>query len=209
MLLSLQQEKDAYRELRVHLTNSFDVPVPPAEAWGILTDVERVAPCVPGAELTEVVDARNYAGRVRVKLGPVSLAFEGKAGFVERDDQAHTARLSASGRETRNRGSAQADVRFALEPNAGGTTVSIATDLQLSGPVAQYGRSQGIVAGVAEEMTARFAQCLRENILSGSATPDADVAPPAVAPASGLSIGLGALMRAIRRLFARLFGGMR
>ena len=191
----------------MQLNNSFDVPVPPAEAWAILTDVERVAPCVPGAELTEVVDARNYAGRMRVKLGPVSLAFEGKAGFVERDDRARTARLSASGRETRNRGSANADVRFALEPNAGGTTVRIAADLQLSGPVAQYGRSQGIVAGVAEEMIGRFAQCLREDILAAGETPEAAIAPKAAEPASGLSIGFGALMRIIRRVFTRFFGG--
>jgi carbon monoxide dehydrogenase subunit G len=190
----------------VQLENSFDVPVPPAEAWAILTDVERVAPCVPGAQLTEVVDAQSYAGRMQVKLGPVSLAFEGKAGFVERDDRAHTARMAASGRETRNRGGANADVRFALEPNAGGTTVRIATDLQLSGPVAQYGRSQGIVAGVAEEMTARFAQCLRANILA-SGKPEAAATLQAGAPASGLSIGFGALMRIVRRLVARLFAG--
>ena len=189
----------------MQITNSFDVPVPPAEAWAILTDVERVAPCVPGAQLTEVVDAQNYAGRMQVKLGPVSLAFEGKAGFVERDDRAHTARLSASGRETRNRGSANADVRFALHPNAGGTTVRIATDLQLSGPVAQYGRSQGIVAGVAEEMTARFALCLRENILAGG-TSEAAGGSQADQAASGVSIGFGALMRIVRRLFGRLFG---
>ena len=189
----------------MRLENSFDVPASPAEAWDILTDVERVAPCVPGAQLTEVVDARNYAGRMQVKLGPVSLAFEGKAGFVERDDRAHTARLSASGRETRNRGSANADVRFALHPNAGGTTVRIATDLQLSGPVAQYGRSQGIVAGVAEEMTARFAQCLRQNILAG-AKPEAAAAPQAAESVSALSIGFGALMRIVRRFFARLVG---
>ncbi len=180
--------------------------MPPAEAWAILTDVERIAPCVPGAQLTEIIDARNYAGRMQVKLGPVSLAFEGKAGFVERDDRAHTARLSASGREARNRGGANADVRFALEPNGGGTTVRIATDLQLSGPVAQYGRSQGIVAGVAEEMTARFAQRLRENILAGEQAEPA-AAPPAPLPASGLAIGFGGLLRALRRLFARLFGG--
>ena len=82
----------------------------------------------------------------------------------------------------------------------------IATDLQLSGPVAQYGRSQGIVAGVAEELTARFAQCLRENILAGG-TAEAEAAPQAVQPASGLSIGFGAMVRIVRRLFARLFGG--
>jgi carbon monoxide dehydrogenase subunit G len=207
MLLFLQQEKDAYREPRVHLSNSFEVPVPPAQAWDILTDVARVAPCVPGAELTDVVDARNYAGRMQVKLGPVSLTFEGKAGFVERDDLAHTARLSASGRETRNRGSANADVHFALEPNADGTTVRIITDLQLSGPVAQYGRSQGIVAGVAEEMIGRFARCLRENILASNKATDTAIAPTAAGPASGLSIGFGALMRVIRRFFARWFHG--
>lgn len=188
----------------MRLENSFHVPVPPAEAWGILTDVERVAPCVPGARLTEVIDASNYAGRIQVKLGPVNLTFEGKAGFVERDDRAHTARLSASGREARNRGSANADVRFALEPNGSGTAVRIATDLQLSGPVAQYGRSQGIVAGVAEEMIGRFAQCLQEKMLANAKPADKAAGS---APASGLSIGFGALMRMVRRLFARLFGG--
>lgn len=186
----------------MQLQNSFDVPVPPADAWRILTDVERVAPCVPGAQLTEVIDERNYAGKMQVKLGPVSLAFEGKAGFVERDDQLHTARLAASGREARNRGSADADVRFALEPNGGGTTVRIVTDLQLSGPVAQYGRSQGIIASVSEEMIGRFAACLRENIL----TSEAPATRPAAA-ASGLSIGFGALMRLIRRFLAGLLGG--
>ncbi len=188
----------------MQLQNSFDVPVPPADAWRILTDVERVAPCVPGAQLTDVIDDRNYAGRMQVKLGPVSLAFEGKAGFVERDDAAHTARLAASGREARNRGSANADVRFALEPNGSGTTVRIVTDLQLSGPVAQYGRSQGIIASVSEEMIGRFAACLRENILASDA---AAPAPRPAAAASGLSIGFGALLRLIRRFFARLFGG--
>jgi len=192
----------------VQLQNSFDVAVPPADAWRILTDVERITPCVPGAQLTQVIDDKTYAGRMQVKLGPVSLAFEGKAGFVERDDDAHTARLSASGREARNRGSADADVRFALEPNGSGTTVRIVTELQLSGSIAQYGRSQGIIASVSEEMIGRFAACLRDNILA-SERPSAEgpTAASSVAPASGLSIGLGALLRLIRRFFAGLFGG--
>lgn len=198
---SRRQQEDVFRDPRVQLQNSFDVPVPPADAWRILTDVERVAPCVPGAQLTEVIDDRHYAGKMQVKLGPVSLAFEGKAGFVERDDDAHTARLSAWGREARNRGSANADVRFALEPNSSGTTVRIVTDLQLSGPVAQYGRSQGIIASVSEEMIGRFAARLRENILARE-----PAAPRPAAAASGLSIGFGALLRLIRRFFARLFG---
>jgi carbon monoxide dehydrogenase subunit G len=164
---------------------------------------------VPGAQLIEVIDDRNYAGKIQVKLGPVSLSFDGKAGFVERDDSAHTARLSASGREARNRGSADADVKFSLEPAGTGTTVRIVTDLQLSGPVAQYGRSQGVIASVAEEMIDRFAACLRDNILAAdTAAPDTVTAPAenAPAPASGVSIGFGALLRMIRRFFAGLFG---
>lgn len=192
----------------MQLRNSFDVPAPPADAWRILTDVERVAPCVPGAQLTEVIDDHSYAGKIQVRLGPVSLSFDGKAGFVERDDAAHTARLSASGREARNRGSADADVQFSLAPSETGTTVRIVTDLQLSGPVAQYGRSQGVIASVAEEMIDRFAACLRDNILaSGTSAPNAATPPPeTAAPASGLSIGLGALLRMIRRFFAGLAG---
>ena len=193
----------------MQLQNSFEVPAPPADAWRILTDVERVAPCVPGAQLTEVIDDNNYAGKMQVKLGPVSLAFDGKAGFVERDDDAHTARLSASGREARNRGSANADVQFSLEPAPNGTIVKIVTDLQLSGPVAQYGRSQGVIASVAEEMIDRFAACLRENILAAETTAPGEPAPTpsaSAAPASGVSIGFGALIRMIKRFFAGLFG---
>lgn len=192
----------------MQLRNSFDVPAQPADAWRILTDVERVAPCVPGAQLTEVIDDRTYTGKIQVKLGPVSLSFDGKAAFAERDDTAHTARLSASGREARNRGSADADVQFSLEPSDAGTTVRIVTELQLSGPVAQYGRSQGVIASVAEEMVDRFAGCLRENILaSETSAPNAVASPPeTAAPVSGVSIGLGALLRMIRRFFAGLSG---
>lgn len=196
----------------MRLENSFDVPVAPAEAWRILTDVERVAPCVPGAKLTEVLDDDAYKGMMQVKLGPVSLAFDGKAQFVERDDDAHTAKLRANGRETRNRGTADADVTFALEPQGDGTLVRIETELQLSGPVAQYGRSQGVILSVSEEMIDRFAAALKKDILAAetSDTSDASTPPPAAdtppPPASGVSIGLGAVIRMIRRFFANLFG---
>lgn len=195
----------------MRLENSFDVPVAPAEAWRILTDVERVAPCVPGAKLTEILDDDAYKGTMQVKLGPVSLAFDGKAQFTERDDDAHTAKLRANGRETRNRGTADADVTFVLEPQDGGTLVRIETELQLSGPVAQYGRSQGIILSVSEEMVDRFATALRQDILTADTSPaSAASAPPPPAdtpkPASGVSIGFGAVMRMIRRFFAGLFG---
>ena len=192
----------------MRLENDFVVPAPPADAWRVLTDIERVVPCVPGAELTEIIDARNYTGKISVRLGPVSLAFDGKAEFTEWDDDAKKARLKASGREARNRGSADANVTFALEAVDGGTRVTIVTDLQLAGPIAQYGRSQGVIAGVSAEMVARFATCLRENILAGE--PTGEVAAPdsrlAARPASGVAIGFGALMRMLRTFFRKLFG---
>ncbi len=195
----------------MRLDNSFDVPIAPAEAWRILTDVERIAPCVPGAKLTEVLDDNAYKGVVQVKLGPVSLAFDGKAQFTERDDDAHTAKLRANGRETRNRGTADADVIFALEPHGDGTVVRIETELQLSGPVAQYGRSQGVILSVSEEMIDRFATALKRDILAAdtAAAPDTQPASPTTdtpPPASGVSIGFGAVLRMIRRFFANLFG---
>lgn len=192
----------------MRLENDFVVPAPPADAWRVLTDIERVVPCVPGAELTEIIDARNYTGKISVRLGPVSLAFDGKAEFTEWDDDAKKARLKASGREARNRGSADANVTFALEAVDGGTRVTIVTDLQLAGPIAQYGRSQGVIAGVSAEMVARFATCLRENILAGEATGEvaAPDSRPAARPASGVAIGFGALMRILRTFFRKLFG---
>ena len=196
----------------MQLENSFAVPVPPDEAWRVLIDVERIAPCVPGAALTGMEGDDTFNGTMQVKLGPVSLSFSGNATFVERDDTAFTARLTANGRESRNRGAADADVHFVLEPNGGGTTVRIKTDLQLSGPVAQYGRSQGVIVSVSEEMIDRFARCLKDDILTAEApaaseTPAEQQPPPgAPAPASGASIGFGALLRMIRRFFADLFG---
>lgn len=190
------------------LENSFEVPAPPDVAWRVLTDIERVVPCVAGAELTEIVDARNYTGKISVKLGPVSLSFDGTAEFTEWDDSGYRAKLKASGREARNRGSANADVAFSLEANGDGSRVHIVTDLQLAGPIAQYGRSQGVIASVSEEMIDRFATCLRENILLSEGMGDGagDAAPRAAQPASGVSIGLGALLRMIRGFFGKLFG---
>ena len=202
----------------MQIENSFEVPVPPAEAWAILTDVQRVVPCVPGAELTEIVGDDTYKGKVSVKLGPVALAFAGEARYVERDDGGHRARMSAAGREAKGRGGANAEVDFALTASGeGGTLVRIVTDLQLSGPIAQYGRSAGIIKSVSEEMTARFAECLRQRILAerdtaalppccaGEAAIPAAPAPASAAPAGGFSI----LWGAIRRWLAGLFGGNR
>jgi carbon monoxide dehydrogenase subunit G len=207
VVVSYSQQEAPEREAQVKLENSFDVPAPPDVAWRVLTDIERVVPCVPGAELTDIIDARNYTGKISVRLGPVSLAFDGSAEFTEWDDAGRRARLKASGREARNRGSANADVVFALEADGDGSRVHIVTDLQLAGPIAQYGRSQGVIASVSEEMIDRFAACLREKILSSEKPSGAGAAPAQPArPASGFSIGLGAFLRMMRGFFNKILG---
>jgi carbon monoxide dehydrogenase subunit G len=189
------------------IENSFVVSAPPATTWAILTDIERIAPCVPGAALSEVADDQAhddqaYKGSIKVRLGPVSLTFEGEMRFTERDDDAWTARLDASGQASRNRGSARADVRFSLAPEAEGTRVHIETDLQLAGSIAQYGRGAGVIQAVAESLIAQFTQCLEQNIV---AVPPAAEAAEAAPRAEGLS-AWALFIDVIRRMIARLLG---
>ncbi len=125
--------------------NSFDVPLPPDQAWPVLMDIRRMAPCMPGAELTEIVDDRSYKGKISVRLGPVALTFAGLVKFEEIDDAAHKARVRAQGDDAKGRGAAQAIATFRLEPNGSGSTVQVHTDLSLSGAVAQYGRGVGMI----------------------------------------------------------------
>src|SRR5262245_13993044 len=120
--------------------NSFEVPLPPAQAWKVLLDIERIAPCMPGAELTEVLGNNSYKGRINVKLGPVALTFAGTVKFEEIDEANRTARVSAQGTDAKGRGGANAASMFRLEPAGSGTKVLVHSNLTLSGAVAQYGR---------------------------------------------------------------------
>ena len=149
--------------------NSFDVSLPPAEAWTVLMDVERIAPCMPGATLTEVVDDKNFKGTVSVRLGPVALTFEGEAGFEDIDAAAHTAVVKAQGRDPKGRGGANANVTFRLEPSEAGSKVLIETDLTLSGSVAQYGRGVGMIQSVASQLIGQFAKALEAEIAQDKA----------------------------------------
>ena len=144
--------------------NSFDVPLPPDQAWKTLMDIESIAPCMPGAELTEIVDDKTFKGKVSVRLGPVALTFQGTATFEEVDDTAHTASVKAQGADAKGRGGANADVGFHLEPSDSGSTVKIHTDLQLSGSVAQYGRGAGMIQDVAGQIIGQFAKNLSAKI---------------------------------------------
>jgi carbon monoxide dehydrogenase subunit G len=141
----------------MELTNEFRVAAPVDTVWEALTDVERIAPCMPGAEL-QSVEGDEYKGVVKVKVGPITAQYKGAARFASRDDAAHKAVLEAEGRETRGQGNASATITAQLTPDGDGTTVSVATDLKVSGRVAQFGR--GVLADVSAKLLDQFADCL-------------------------------------------------
>jgi carbon monoxide dehydrogenase subunit G len=164
--------------------NSFEVPLPPAEAWALLMDIERIAPCMPGAQLTEVVDKDTYKGNIAVRLGPVALVFAGIVKFEQLDDAGRTARVRAQGTDAKGRGGAHASASFRLEPAAGGSKVSVHTDLTLSGAVAQYGRGVGMIQSTAAQLMKQFAASLRAQIVERGATAAPAQDAPATAPST-------------------------
>ncbi len=161
----------------MELTNEFTVAAPVDQAWAVLTDLERIAPCMPGAQLQEV-EGDEYRGIVKVKVGPITAQYKGAASFVSRDDAAHTAVLKAEGRDTRGQGNASATITATLVPEGSGTKVSINTDLTITGKVAQMGR--GVMADVSTKLLGQFADSLERDVLSGSPAPT--VEPDAPAP---------------------------
>jgi carbon monoxide dehydrogenase subunit G len=186
----------------MEINNSFEVPLPPAEAWKVLMDIPRIAPCMPGAELTGVVDKETYNGKVSVKLGPVALSFAGQVKFTEIDEAGRKARVKAQGKDSKGRGGANATVDFHLVPTQTGTQVVVKTDLTLSGAVAQYGRASGLIHDVASQLIGQFASCLKTKIIAGGAANQAHAASAAAAkPISGFSLMFKALWSALRRLF--------
>lgn len=165
------------------LNHTFDVAVPVAEAWSILTDVERIAPCLPGAELHEV-EGETYRGAVKVKVGPILAQFKGQAQFVERDDTAHRAVLRGEGRDTSGKGNASALITATLtETSEGSTQVVVATDLAITGKIAQFGR--GAMADISNKILEQFVVNLNTLIASAPAVAEAPPAAPAETPAGG------------------------
>ncbi|HUB96831.1 MAG TPA: SRPBCC family protein [Stellaceae bacterium] len=183
------------------LENAFDVPLPPEEAWHVLLDIPRVAPCLPGAELTGTIDDKTYKGKVAARLGPVAVSFAGTARLEEVDAAGRRVRVKATGSEEKGRGGAQAVVEFRLSQTAPrATRVSIVTDLALNGAVAQYGRGAAMIADVAQQMVDKFAASLKVQI-EGSEAERQAAAAEAAKGVSGLSLILVALWRAVKRLF--------
>ncbi len=152
------------------MNNSFEVNSPIGETWEVLTDVEQIAPCLPGASLTGM-SGSQYQGLVKVKVGPITAQYRGTAEFVERDDQAHRAVISAKGRETRGAGNASAVITAQLhEVDAGTTRVDVHTKLTITGRVAQFGR--GVMADVSAKLMAQFADNLADLVASSSQDDD-------------------------------------
>ena len=147
----------------MELAHEFTVNTPIDRAWAVLTDVERIAPCMPGAELTEV-DGDTYHGLVKVKVGPITAQYKGTASFVEKDEAAHRAVLKAAGRDSRGQGNASATVTAVMTEQADGTRVTIATNMTVSGRVAQFGR--GVMADVTAKLLQQFVSNLEANVLA-------------------------------------------
>jgi carbon monoxide dehydrogenase subunit G len=162
------------------IENSFEVPASIEETWAYLLDVEKVVPCMPGAEITEVVDDSNWKGKVTIKLGPVSMAFKGKVSIQERDDDAHRVVLKGSGMEQRGKGAASATITTTAEAIATGTKVVVVQDLTVQGQAAQM--SRGMMQDVSAKLTRQFADCLKSN-LEVEPAPAAEAAPPVAEPA--------------------------
>jgi hypothetical protein len=148
----------------VKIEDSFRVDVPVEEAWKVLLDLERIAPCLPGAQLTEV-EGDEYRGTVKVKVGPITAQYKGVAKIEEADEANRKVVLQAEGRDTRGQGNASATVTATLEPEGDGTTVNIDTDLNITGKVAQFGR--GVMADVSSKLLGQFAENLQRDVLSG------------------------------------------
>ena len=181
----------------MRVENAFDVPASVDEAWRLLNDVPEIVPCMPGAELVEVVGDDAWKAKLHVRLGPIALQFLADVTREQVDETAHRAVLAVKARESKGRGSAEATIESSLAAAEAGTHVALVTELALRGAVAQYGR--GVVADVASRLTAQFAECIAAKLVAAPAAP-----PPEAAPIGGLRLVLGAFWRS---LFRRGGGG--
>ena len=206
------------------IENEFTVAAPMDRLWAYLLDVERIAPCMPGAELTEAVDDRNWKGNLKAKFGPVTMAFAGSVAMEERDDDAHRVVLRARGMEQKGKGAAEATVTSWLEPGdaADLTTVKMRADIVLSGAAAQL--SRGLLPEISKKLTQQFADCLQQSMAAaevpagtaqepraipeagaGAAAPEPAAPVPAAKPVGGIRLGLSAIWAMIVNFFRRLF----
>jgi uncharacterized protein len=156
--------------VRVEIENQFEVAASPDRVYSFLLDVNRVVTCMPGAELSEVVDPTTFKGKVRIKVGPITVSYNGTASISERDDAARSATLQAEGRETTGPGSARATARMSVADAGNGTsTVRLVTDYTVAGRIANFGR--GVMEDVSKRLVSQMADCIKANLETAEAEP--------------------------------------
>ena len=170
----------------MQLEHTFTVPAGVDQAWQVLLDIERVAPCMPGASL-DSVHGDEFTGTVKVRLGPIGLTYKGKASFLEKDEQAHRVVIDAQGRDARGNGTASAKVTATLQPDGEqSTTVAVHTDLNITGKPAQFGR--GVMVDVGNKLIGQFADCLAGKLAGTEAAPPPEAESAPVAEGAGESV---------------------
>ena len=192
----------------MQLENSFSVNAPPDRVFAYLLDINKVVGCVPGAELSEVVDPATFKGKVKVKVGPITVAYNGTARITDRDDAARSAAIEAEGRETTGPGSARAKAVMKVDAEGSGSMVKISTDYSVAGRVAQFGR--GVMEDVSRRIVNEMAACIKANVeggeqhaaavSGGSVSADAP-APVTARPVNAVPLFFQVLWEGIRRLF--------
>jgi uncharacterized protein len=170
----------------VKLEHSFQVAAPLDRVWEALIDVERVAPCLPGAEITEAGEDGTYRGTFSVRLGPTTAAYRGELSMEEVDADAHRAVMRASGQDKRGQGSAKATIVSRMRAEGEGTTVDVETDFTITGRLARFGRG-GMIEDVSNRLLRDFSDCLQKTIEASGATPEAAASEPGATPASAAS----------------------
>jgi carbon monoxide dehydrogenase subunit G len=163
----------------VEFVNEFRVPVSIDQAWEVLTDVERVVPCIPGTQLLSV-DGDEFTGTVKIKVGPITMQYKGNASFHDKDASAHRAVIRADGKETRGQGNASAMMTAELKDEGDNTSCVLTTDLTISGKAAQFGR--GVLSDVATKLIGQFAERLEADLVAGSTIVSPNASPTAEAP---------------------------
>jgi uncharacterized protein len=187
------------------LEHSFEVEAPLDQVWDTMIDIERVAPCLPGAEVTEAGEGGVYEGTFTVKLGPTTASYAGKLELSEVDEAAHRVRMQASGRDKRGQGSAKATISSAMTAAGAVTRVEVDTDFTLTGRLARFGRG-GMIEDVSNRLLAEFVDCLKARIEPAQEGGEAPAEAPASQPVRGGSLFLSVLWARIKGFFARLFG---
>ena len=197
----------------MQLENSFSVAAPPDRVFAYLLDVNKVVGCVPGAELSEVVDPTTFKGKVKVKVGPITVGYSGTSRIADRNDAARSATLEAEGRETTGPGSARAKALMTVEADGTGSTVKIVTEYSVAGRVAQFGR--GVMEDVSRRIVNDMAACIKANVEAGEPGPAGGGGPGSAAatgpssppvpvtakPINAVPLFFQVLWSGIRRLF--------